>query len=596
MKALFFFFLVSFCFPAAGCNGESENGEPDEELCSDDLDNDGDTLADCDDPDCEDDPVCAPPPAEICDDDEDNDGDTLADCDDPDCEDDPACLPPPAEICDDETDNDGDTLADCDDPDCADDEACDLSCDGPDDCEENEACIDGLCESLEGALFCGGPERALVLIDRRLYELVFEELHAYVAAACERRDFGIRVIGVEGIDDMGFEDIRTLLAGYQETYPSIDGALMVGNIPLPTFFMSRLDVPQTLLWPRYYEDLDMTVEKNLPDGTELHECFGAADADGYPSDWPCFKPGTNWSAPFTVPGHDFDDFDQGDNYGLELWAAFMPVGYGDAELDTYEGWAQQLEPFLEKTLVFYADPDAIHRNLYHVGNDLNMIAQAGTVWDEIGPENIDYYGINTLGEGECDDNYMCYQRAPLEDYDSLEDFLTYARTLPWMGEGWQHPGIFLSHLNGEVLVPRRVFWWNVHSTPTHSIITSRQARREIWAGKGGLIALLDGCMVGGFQAPGRPLPPDNWEIPFPHENMLVSLVYGYSTFVAAIGSVPLRTMLDHYGVILDSIYIDGYLGLANRERSDAQDRATDKKWGWRGHQEILVGDPFVDAY
>jgi hypothetical protein len=47
----------------------------------------------------------------------------------------------------------------------------------------------------------------------------------------------------------------------------------------------------------------------------------------------------------------------------------------------------------------------------------------------------DDYAINTLGEGQCENNSDCYVRAPLEQYASLQDFLDYAQTLPWMGEG-----------------------------------------------------------------------------------------------------------------------------------------------------------------
>jgi hypothetical protein len=75
----------------------------------------------------------------------------------------------------------------------------------------------------------------------------------------------------------------------------------------------------------------------------------------------------------------------------------------------------------------------------------------------------------------------------------------------------------------------------------------------------------------------------------------VSLVYSRSAFIAAIGSVPLRTNFDRFEVILDGICTDGYLGAADRDGSDAQDRADDTPRGWRNHQEILIGDPFVDA-
>ena len=54
-------------------------------------------------------------PAEVCDDGIDNDGDGLVDCEDPDCAGSPECIP---EICDDALDNDGDGLTDCEDSEC----------------------------------------------------------------------------------------------------------------------------------------------------------------------------------------------------------------------------------------------------------------------------------------------------------------------------------------------------------------------------------------------------------------------------------------------------------------------------------------------
>ncbi|PHN08383.1 M43 family zinc metalloprotease [Flavilitoribacter nigricans] len=73
---------------SSGCG----NGDP-VELCNDGLDNDGDGLVDCDDPDCDTDPFCQPVEPEICDDGIDNDGDGLIDCDDPDCGSAPNCQP-----------------------------------------------------------------------------------------------------------------------------------------------------------------------------------------------------------------------------------------------------------------------------------------------------------------------------------------------------------------------------------------------------------------------------------------------------------------------------------------------------------------------
>ena len=98
------------------------------EDCATPGDEDGNGMADCDDPACADDAVnCPPPPpAEDCSTAEDEDGDGLGMCDDPDCATDEVNCPPdaPAEDCAAAGDEDGDGLENCDDPDCAADAAC----------------------------------------------------------------------------------------------------------------------------------------------------------------------------------------------------------------------------------------------------------------------------------------------------------------------------------------------------------------------------------------------------------------------------------------------------------------------------------------
>ena len=97
------------------CSGAPEN-------CTNNIDDDGDKLVDCEDPDCADHPDCQQT-QEICDNGTDDDGDNLVDCDDADCYGDPACLPQD-EDCVNGVDDDGDTLVDCDDPDCDNDIHC----------------------------------------------------------------------------------------------------------------------------------------------------------------------------------------------------------------------------------------------------------------------------------------------------------------------------------------------------------------------------------------------------------------------------------------------------------------------------------------
>ncbi|MGI9533486.1 MAG: hypothetical protein ACR2NW_00920 [Thermodesulfobacteriota bacterium] len=87
--------------------------------CMDGLDDDGDALIDCADPDCL---VGPTPPCEApevtCDDMIDNDGDGATDCADADCAGVGTCEMPEV-TCDDALDNDADGDVDCDDADCA---------------------------------------------------------------------------------------------------------------------------------------------------------------------------------------------------------------------------------------------------------------------------------------------------------------------------------------------------------------------------------------------------------------------------------------------------------------------------------------------
>ena len=74
------------------------DGERNDQLCSDGLDNDGDGKIDCQDEACANTAACLPG-AEDCVNGQDDDGDSDIDCDDSDCTTDPECI---AEICDEE--------------------------------------------------------------------------------------------------------------------------------------------------------------------------------------------------------------------------------------------------------------------------------------------------------------------------------------------------------------------------------------------------------------------------------------------------------------------------------------------------------------
>lgn len=100
------------------------------EDCTNGIDDNGDGLVDCADPDC---PPCS---SEVCNNGVDDDGDGLVDCDDPDC----FGIGCP-EVCTGGLDEDGDGFVDCADPDCAVDNDGDgyfaLPCGS--DCNDNDA-------------------------------------------------------------------------------------------------------------------------------------------------------------------------------------------------------------------------------------------------------------------------------------------------------------------------------------------------------------------------------------------------------------------------------------------------------------------------
>ena len=419
--------------------------------------------------------------------------------------------------------------------------------------------------------------RALALVDARLYELIGPALDDYLAAAARRRQFGIGLLPILDLDNRRPEEVRAALQSWHAAKPELEGVLFVGNIRLPSFFLPRADIHSVRLWPRYFEDLDMTVTQRVAPGTVLKSQATSAD-------WPKIV----GVETLVVPPHDFDDLAEGASPGPELWAAFLPVGYGEPAKNTYAAWAVQLNRFFKKAKAFHRGEVSYGRGMYLVSNDLGLLERAKPVWDAVGAGQIEFYAINEQGRGAFKDNPAGYQRADLGNYASLEAFMVYARTLPWMDEGWQSSEIFVRDMAHSC---RRVVWWNVHSNPELSLVSWEQARdlRD-----GGLIALLNGCSVGGFAQPGSSTMVDT---PVTAErNVLVNLVYGQSAFVAAMGSVHDRVTDERATPLLRHLYAGGYLGRAHFLRLQQQDRDVQGNPALlREFQEILIGDPFADA-
>ncbi len=129
--------------------------------CQDEIDNDGDSAIDCDDPDCAGVIQCTPETP--CDDGEDNDLDGQTDCGDADCDGVGICEHGTEVTCGDGEDNDADGAIDCADTDCSVTTACepesdchdtiDNDDDGTTDCQDVGCSSDPTCE-IAGETLC----------------------------------------------------------------------------------------------------------------------------------------------------------------------------------------------------------------------------------------------------------------------------------------------------------------------------------------------------------------------------------------------------------------------------------------------------------
>lgn len=164
--------------PSLPCGGDDCNdGNPRAapglfEICNDAADNDCNGVADCQDPECADEPRCGcvpDPGGETCTNGSDDDCDTLVDCLDPSCQGIPACGCLSAEVgrCDDGYDDDCNGLTDCEDPACSSEAIC-ICQSTPEDCingadDDCNLLVDCADPSCTGSLYCacvppGSPE------------------------------------------------------------------------------------------------------------------------------------------------------------------------------------------------------------------------------------------------------------------------------------------------------------------------------------------------------------------------------------------------------------------------------------------------------
>ncbi len=417
---------------------------------------------------------------------------------------------------------------------------------------------------------------AVILVDARLQERLAPLLSEYARVAGERRGFEIAIDPVAGLDDMAYDKVREQVRDLRTAHPGLAGVLFVGNVRLPSFYSPRGDNTQTRYFPHYYQDLDMVPQQRLAPSDPQQE---------------------STESQRRIPAHDFDCFNRGKETGIELWAAFLPVGLADATQNSYDAWAEQLSPFFHKAIDYYTHRPAPARRLYKVSNQLWNL---GPAWAYYGPERIDFYATNPLEKGSAAPDTpaeqfcrlpaeQAYARSPMERFPSWEEFEAWYRQHEWMGEGWQKDTVFLTHMNQTAY---DVAWVNVHSCETFSLVNSDQARA---IRQGARVMMLSGCGVGGYRQPGNPSFVDS-EVA-PQQNILCAYVYGDSLALAALGDPFNRGHESYYERMIEWMTQGDYLGQAHLKRLQLQYDTTPSPEELKENvMELLIGDPFVDLH
>lgn len=403
-------------------------------------------------------------------------------------------------------------------------------------------------------------QKALMLVDHRLYTEVTDELDKYRCLVERRREFDVSLHDIPDIDNWFPEDIKEYLisqhSSLEDALGNLEGVLFIGNIKIPTFCLDYGNIRLKGLVPSFYENLDAIYAKDNP-----------------PAD--CVEP------------FDFNTWTEGQEFGPEIWVSFLPVGFADTTRNTYSGYAEQIRPFLNKVIQFYEDGVVIEKKLYQVSNQLWY--ELGDSWDYYGPDGIDFYAVNpdpkgTIPPGTPAGEYClrngrttadCYIRAPMEQYVTFDDFWQYYLSREWMGEGWQDGNIYKEHMKAHVY---EFVWVNTHADEGWSLISSAEARV---LENGGIVMLGSGCNVGRFSQPDGNLVSSA----MPNENLLINYIYGSSHFISATGSTFTRQWEPRFAELVDLAHNEPYFGKAYRENR----RANGMSW-----LEILVGDPFLD--
>jgi hypothetical protein len=429
--------------------------------------------------------------------------------------------------------------------------------------------------------------KAMVIIDSRLYAQLGSTFDTWKSLVEARRGFALDVRKDQQYDGMTFSAIRNVIVSARTANPAIEGALMVGNIKLPSFYKIRADIPVRRLLPRYYEDLDGVFSKIYPDGSIDPVC-----PEGAPPGTKCVVGG----GPVTVMPHDFDDTTLGPNRDPEIWTSYMPVGVAGTS-NTYTDFGNQLRPYFQKLINFYNHQYVTNGKYYLVANGRGDMA---TLWNAFGKAKIDFYGKDGPN-GETGNacltpsGNVCYVRWPLENYATSADFITAYDAMPWVAENWQQDSIFISHMNANTYAVDHVL---THGDETWALIGTAQAKALT---SSGLITFLDGCGAAGMAQPGAPAESGVDTTILASDNVLLAYLYGTSKTLAGFGAPNLRVEYSEAPTLVSTLMSNGtptssYLGAANivRLKKIYAAAGTDKDALKSKQNEMMVGDPFID--
>ncbi len=440
------------------------------------------------------------------------------------------------------------------------------------------------------------PARALLLIDAQLYAPLKDALEQYRALAEQRRGFAIELRAVNGLDELSFGQLKAQLSSARAANPSLQGALFIGNLAIPTFYKPRFDNLATRLYPYFYEDLDATFLRAQDAGTLDPKCV----------DW-VSQPQQNCNVltDTTVPAHDYDRLVPGASLGPELWTAYWPVGVSGTQ-NGYSDFAAQLRPFLDKLIAFYTGSSKGNGRYYFVSNDPGW-GQLELLWNALPRSRFDFYGKpGPQGQVGSDcitgGQDLCYVRWPLETYASFAAFKQAYEAAPFLGEGWEMPSLFAAHMNAALYDMVEV---NAPSDYGASIITTQETAQLTQAG---LIVALSGSSVTGFAPPRTDSSVDIKQV-LAQDNVGVAYLYGKSRALAVLGDPTARGHYGNFPVVYATLVqggATGYLGAAHlaQMKQNYTDAGYEQCMASAGTNcgytlsenasEMLLGDPFLD--